>query len=96
MTDKLPDDLVVPAQFYGLKTIVTVMLDQWISVQKDPTEALDAFTASLHSFVSRMDLHDVPAKHREPFRVALRNAAMTVVESSRTSYPMEEPTNQRQ
>ncbi|MBI2586058.1 MAG: hypothetical protein HYW28_09345 [Rhodospirillales bacterium] len=95
MTNKLPDDFVVPAQFYGLKTVVTVMLDQWISVQKEPTEAMDAFTASLHSFVSQMDLHDVPAKHRDSFRAALRDAAMTVVESSRTSYPMEEPTSRQ-
>ncbi len=88
---KIPNDLVVPAQLYGLKTVVTVMLDQWVSMQKDPTGALEAFTASLHSFVSRMDLHGVPANHREAFRAALRDAAMTVIESSRNSYPMEEP-----
>ncbi len=39
---KIPNDLVVPAQFYGLKTVVTVMLDQWVSIQKDPAGALEA------------------------------------------------------
>ena len=83
------------AEINGIKAVVTVMLDQWVSVQRDPTAALAAFTESLQSFVARMDLSGVPEEHRKAFREHMGNSAMTMVQSSAGSYPMDISTSQQ-
>lgn len=95
MATPLPDHLKVPAQFYAVKTVVTVMLMLWITSLKDPKGAAEEFEKTLLAFIQRLPPSDIPPQHFESFRSELRATAMAMLQFASNSWPMGDPTTRQ-
>lgn len=93
---KLPENMLLQAQFFAMKSVLTATLAVWIGAQKKPAEAANLLRETVNALISRLPYGGIPQEHKQAFQENMRAFANGIVDTAAVSWEMRPPSNQRQ